>query len=555
MAADARVVGSLSLDSCLPALHAQQNARLPISRLFPELISKIFHILSAQSPPRPLNRDLAWIKVTHVYSRWRQTGCADSTLWTRIDLDFGRWWISEMLQRAQSVQLSCFMHAPNASELAFAKRDSKLVTITSLIETVVPHLHHISELRLYLPSHDVASNIFRSICSSKPALKVLQLSFGGNLGQEPLPELPLEFDAGHTLRSLTLTHIGVSWDLEGRSLVNLEKLNIEWPGSHRLSEYPSPSFARLSSLISTMHHLRDLSLHCFPITSKDLRDTRCLELRHLHKLVLAGTLSDCNRFLGLAHLPPDCSLDISGWCDDDDPLHIYEDVIVHVSAFSRNLQTINDISFSFNDEYVELELRKQREPVDATNAELQTIALSFSGPHITFNIISRLFRVFPFHIALSISLDVEDPSMDTWDYMSLLRLCEAVTNLSVRMWMFENFVTALATVEMVDRKPLSSPPSTQNKRAILPNLAFLHLREEVWESIPKPWESESWKEWVKERKVYHRLLVDALYARATSGHTVRKLKLDSWFSLDAETVSRLQSVVTEDVELVELDIV
>ncbi|KAI0727715.1 hypothetical protein C8Q72DRAFT_742152, partial [Fomitopsis betulina] len=72
---------------CIRAINTQLNALVPVSRIPPELLSKIFlhsagHRADPASPPQL--RD--WIYVTHVCSHWRETALQCAALWSRVIL-------------------------------------------------------------------------------------------------------------------------------------------------------------------------------------------------------------------------------------------------------------------------------------------------------------------------------------------------------------------------------------------------------------------------------------------------------------------------------------
>ncbi|EPS93079.1 hypothetical protein FOMPIDRAFT_1101941, partial [Fomitopsis schrenkii] len=72
---------------CIRAINTQINALAPVSRIPPELLSKIFlHTAGHRANPasRPQSRD--WIRVTHVCRHWRETALQCAALWSHVDV-------------------------------------------------------------------------------------------------------------------------------------------------------------------------------------------------------------------------------------------------------------------------------------------------------------------------------------------------------------------------------------------------------------------------------------------------------------------------------------
>jgi hypothetical protein len=92
--------------SFIPSFRTQQTDLAPIFKLPSELLSRVFCILAVHEHTRPQIYNFGRIDFTCACSRWRQTACADATLWTRIDFSMGKQWLSSMLQRPASAPLS-----------------------------------------------------------------------------------------------------------------------------------------------------------------------------------------------------------------------------------------------------------------------------------------------------------------------------------------------------------------------------------------------------------------------------------------------------------------
>ncbi|VDB93531.1 unnamed protein product [Peniophora sp. CBMAI 1063] len=90
----------------------QRNAELPISRLPPEILCSVFHILQELEPIFPsdlsfyptiltggLSGCLAWMKILHVMHSWRTTALGDATLWTAVSSSLSREAFEETMRR------------------------------------------------------------------------------------------------------------------------------------------------------------------------------------------------------------------------------------------------------------------------------------------------------------------------------------------------------------------------------------------------------------------------------------------------------------------------
>ncbi|KAI0046274.1 hypothetical protein FA95DRAFT_1573238 [Auriscalpium vulgare] len=67
---------------------AQHNAQVPVARIPPEILCRIFYILSSIDPSRPYGANgsevqgsLGWLTATHVCQRWRSVALEDTSLW------------------------------------------------------------------------------------------------------------------------------------------------------------------------------------------------------------------------------------------------------------------------------------------------------------------------------------------------------------------------------------------------------------------------------------------------------------------------------------------
>jgi hypothetical protein len=167
-----------------------------------------------------------------------------------VDLDFENWWIYDMLQRSQSVPLSCGMYVPRVRQLA--KRKPRIDS--AFLEAVISFdLHRISVLKIHFSSRNMAKNILCLLFSPKHALKELEPAINGKLDHELLPVLP-----GHVLTGCTLIYLSLSnvyLPLWATPLSELKRLVVSLSSDHQLSS-GRPSFTQLSSLLSNFPCLK-----------------------------------------------------------------------------------------------------------------------------------------------------------------------------------------------------------------------------------------------------------------------------------------------------------
>jgi hypothetical protein len=243
-----------------------------------------------------------------------------------------------MLQRANSAPLFCEVQTDFDVFGRECRSDLPFIDAVT-----IPHIHHISALRLRLFSRKMIRNNFDFFWSTTFILEVLSIEYSGAVGSDPLPELPRRalFLVGSGLRSLALYEIIFSCDVI--TFPNLQ----EFQFISSDTSAPHPSFTQLTSLLSGTPRVRVLRLlDCLPMAGPDrTRTSQSLALVHLESLIIGGPLSQCNAFFGFIHIPPICSLMIT--CDahsnDPIPVIIYNDMLSHVSSFLLRAQRLRCI--------------------------------------------------------------------------------------------------------------------------------------------------------------------------------------------------------------------
>ncbi|KAI0061051.1 hypothetical protein BV25DRAFT_1785934, partial [Artomyces pyxidatus] len=81
----------ISARSAVCAIATRRNALVPVARLPPEILDRIFAFVAHQtlSVKNSNREDGRWINITHVCRSWRELAMSSHTLWTSISFAFG----------------------------------------------------------------------------------------------------------------------------------------------------------------------------------------------------------------------------------------------------------------------------------------------------------------------------------------------------------------------------------------------------------------------------------------------------------------------------------
>ncbi|KAI0061035.1 hypothetical protein BV25DRAFT_1790287, partial [Artomyces pyxidatus] len=97
----------------LHSLAAYRNTLIPVARVPPELLARIFTLLANEPIPEipgpwlsTVSGKLGWINVSHVCSRWRAVALSSRTLWQVINFSLGSSWMRELLARSKSAPIA-----------------------------------------------------------------------------------------------------------------------------------------------------------------------------------------------------------------------------------------------------------------------------------------------------------------------------------------------------------------------------------------------------------------------------------------------------------------
>ncbi|KAI0353200.1 hypothetical protein OH77DRAFT_637448 [Trametes cingulata] len=134
------------LTEVLAEVRRQRNTRMPVDRLPPEMLARIFTCLA----PRPdesnyslaAQRDLceptngaaptlSLLTVTHVYSKWRAVALLTPSLWTRIASD------------RHPEELEAFLARSKSMPITLCTRDSNLTSMQSTLKSIAYRLRRL----------------------------------------------------------------------------------------------------------------------------------------------------------------------------------------------------------------------------------------------------------------------------------------------------------------------------------------------------------------------------------------------------------------------------
>lgn len=243
----------------------RRNALVPISRLPPEVLSKVFASY-AMAYPQSLFR------VLHVCSHWRDVGLEAHAVWANIESCEGLQWVMEKLRRSRNAPLS----------LCYRGSDSNGDILPLFISELL-------RVRSFVMVHNSGDGSFENIFSDHPGpmLETLQLSVAGPplavaTGRCRLPRAP---------QLQTLHVIGPAMEWESLRFHRLTKLVlVAHHAFARPARSPFMDFLRSSPL------LEELILHGYcptPLGNSQKQDIIAVRLPRLRHLELADSLEDC----------------------------------------------------------------------------------------------------------------------------------------------------------------------------------------------------------------------------------------------------------------------
>ena len=295
----------------------RHNSRLPVSKLFPDLLEPLF-ILASIDPNEQWTSFTA-LSISQVCHSWRFIALSLPILWANL-VEFeerSESWNVEMLRRSDTYPI-------DLSRRDFVPRAENIIS---------KELDHLARLRTYRVMFDSTAQetLITKLSNEAPQLVHLDLSYSGPSvgGRLEFPSSLLGDDAP-LLRQLELTRCTI--DLSSPLLINLSTLSIR-----NVNMAIAPTLSQWISALRRMPGLTTLSIQdsfsplpqtlVHPSPSKSP-----VELPYLSELYLDGHISNVALLLRDLAFPKNCGMMLS--CTEAEPGPLFE--IVR-DAFSQRI--------------------------------------------------------------------------------------------------------------------------------------------------------------------------------------------------------------------------
>ncbi|KAI0064196.1 hypothetical protein BV25DRAFT_1823153 [Artomyces pyxidatus] len=415
------------IDNELAAMHmamcyakSRRNAIAPISRLPPEIMSRVFSFCVPDLHAYDTN--LEWIKISHVCTRWRTVALNSTNIWSEVYLQWGEEWVGEMLARSKGTPVD-IVGSHNAG---LTRRK---------VGDIVKHLPHTRSIEIgnYWDRKTLGDvNAVHQLClglhAPAPILESISLTSHEVHMHHPYP---LFNNSAPHLRAIYLYNFtGFPWTpCFATNLVQLDiVLNLKFTGDH---DMPSPS---IDEVLDVLRHSRALEylvlVRCFgPIRGGRRPGHRIVDLPHLLLCTLGMTsLSDSLHIIKHISIPPSAELRI---VLNIDPNIADETFGTVFSSLSERITNTEDMPFyevivrySDDDEHYDEDLefvisRSSDGLCDTQTRHGLFLSLCTGGtnePHA--DLIKSAMRMLPnamgalFHIGMSMDRDTFRPRTD-----------------------------------------------------------------------------------------------------------------------------------------------
>ncbi|KAI0056098.1 hypothetical protein BV25DRAFT_1832555 [Artomyces pyxidatus] len=310
-----------SMRRAMQSLRTRRNALIPISRLPPEILTRIFTINAAADIPGIRDKTktrprLGWITVTHVCRRWREMVLDLPILWAQLALPLGDKWAEEMVARAKSVPLvfDCLV-------------DGGMYRLTTQARNLIVKLAPRAK-QLSLNTDDPhAAVLFPALKTSAPLLDKLEIGYTCRYrivesGSQimPLPAFsgpfPDDFLGKHTPLLRYVRFYGsvlVPWT--SSILNNLVSLSLHLEEDF---DYPddegrdsAPSMDEVLDALDRMTSLESLILtNGLPHPTNSSTPNRIVKLPNLKTASIQSTVARCATFLPHLELGTDVTISV-----------------------------------------------------------------------------------------------------------------------------------------------------------------------------------------------------------------------------------------------------
>jgi hypothetical protein len=285
----------------LLAMKSRRNDLLPISRLPPEIMCRIFSLAQIPSSLVDKPNPLEWITLTYVCRRWRNIAVNSPSLWVAPPMGY-RKWVEEMLRRSKESSLVII---------------SDTDRIDSGIVSALQQIHRIRQLSLENLSWD-SWNILREMFpKSVPQLESLCLKRGVTPYErsppwtvDPGPLIIPENILCETgrLSQLELENCHLNWNSQSHLLRSLTHLTLSG-----LPQTSLPTAKQFASALKSMPELEALKLwNSFPIRAEQQSSwgSENIHLAHLHTLSIASGFVEGEAFFSKVSFPPTAMVEL-----------------------------------------------------------------------------------------------------------------------------------------------------------------------------------------------------------------------------------------------------
>uniref|UniRef100_A0A8H7XUT7 F-box domain-containing protein n=1 Tax=Psilocybe cubensis TaxID=181762 RepID=A0A8H7XUT7_PSICU len=288
-----------AIDREIRELKTRRNDLIPIAKLPPEVLSRVFHIVRQDS------RFTQWVKLSFVCRRWRGVALDTPSFWDSPPL-LSPHWTEECLSRSKmsNLTLNFPYHKPASNQ-----------RIASLSKILRQHSSRIREINFALTHGSCEiGNILSLLPKSLPclesfSLEVNLLTRAYHPQYNPLVPLQVPDDSLHEMeriRSLKMIGVGFNWKAHlPNTLTEL-----------KLSDIPHsclPTLTQFWNAMKNMPLLHSLSLKdAFPEHPGGTLLTEKINFHHLQNLsISASSMKQIEMFLAGVSFPPTIVLNIA----------------------------------------------------------------------------------------------------------------------------------------------------------------------------------------------------------------------------------------------------
>lgn len=249
-------------------LDSERNEFVPVYRLPPELLAKIFSFAIDG-----IQHDISWVNFTYVSWRWRSVALDTPHLWTTPEFRYLKW-AATMLYRSKTSDLvvQSKLSSLPSSNLAYMKK------------VLVEHASRIRTISLTGITAQKLSALVGGTWASHSSLQLKSLRLISDASEHP-PTFPITIMAADTKHLCSLETVGCSITLWTKSFPHLTRLKIH-------STVNRPSHFEFVMLLQRMPALKVLDMHdSLPLGSEDSTTTTasCARLTQLKALHLSST--------------------------------------------------------------------------------------------------------------------------------------------------------------------------------------------------------------------------------------------------------------------------